>query len=230
VRLNEITPLLTTGDGPLVRQDLEAGISGLRTIVTHQFGATFGQSIGDYLVLATTLRFIRAGESFGSGGSIDEADDLDADLESSGDLDIGAMAIIGAARFGVSVKHLREPEFGEGPAAFVLRRQARAGVAWMFGQPGAPARMTLAADGDLTRTVTAFGEARHLAGGVEFSLPGPQLAFRTGVSANTVGDSERSASVGGSVGLYRGFVVDGAWTFGSDRSRKGWAFSFRLAL
>ena len=70
--------------------------------------------------------------------------------------------------------------------------------------------MTAAADADLTRTPTAFGDARHVAAGAELLLRGQQLAVRGGISANTVGDLTSSTSAGVSIGVYTGLYLDGA--------------------
>jgi hypothetical protein len=230
LRITEIAPQITAPEGPPVLEDPGAAVAGLRSLDTHQLGATFGQSLSNHLVVASTVRYIWAGQSFATGTSIDHANDLDVDFEGSGDLDVGLMAVVGPARFGATVKHLSEPEFGEGLRQFRLRRQARAGASWIVGEPGAPAKLTLAGDADLMRVTTAFGDARHVAGGAEFVLLRPQLAIRAGISANTVGRAARSTGIGGSVGLSRGFYLDGAATFGSDESRKGWSLAFRLAL
>jgi hypothetical protein len=229
VRIHEIVPQLSGANGELGRQEPGAGGS-LRAFMTHQFGATFGQSIGDHLVVASTLRWVRAGQAFTLGTGIDDAEELDVELEDSADIDLGVMAIFGPARVGASVKHLREPEFGEGLERFILKRQARAGFAWVMGEPGALSRLTLAADADLLSSTTALGEVRHWAGGAEFALPRAHLAVRGGFSANTIGDLTTSTSLGGSLGLSRGFYVDGAWTFGSDRSRGGWSVGFRMTI
>ena len=58
------------------------------------YGVTVGQSLGDHLVLGSTLKLVRAGQSHG-------------------DLDMGAMARFGAARMGVVVKNIRKPSLGE---------------------------------------------------------------------------------------------------------------------
>src|SRR5262245_30164937 len=222
LRIDEIAPQLSPGSG-----DPGAVAGGnLRAFMTHQFGATFGQSIGDHLVVASTLRWIRAGQAFTLGSGIADAEDLDVDLEDSGDIDLGVMAIFGPARVGASVKHLREPDFGEGLDRFILKRQARAGFAWIMGEPGAPARLTLAADADLLSSTTALGQVRHWAGGAEFAMPAAHLAVRGGFSANTIGDLTTSTSIGGSLGVTRTLFVDGAATFGSDRSRGGWSLGF----
>lgn len=226
LRISEIAPKPTTGEGPSDRQDLRA--AGVRSFVTHQVGATFGQSLGRYLVVASTVRLVRAGRTSPIDGTLDEADELSVPLETRGDWDFGVLAMVGSVRVGAAVKHLREPEFGEGPSVFVLKRQARAGVSWVVGQAGSVAALTAAFDADLTRTPTALGDRRHVAAGAELRLPRQSLALRAGVSANTAGEVSRSTSTGASVELARGVFIDGAWTFGSDWSRKGWAVGLRL--
>jgi hypothetical protein len=232
LRISEIEPLLTTADGQPGRQDGGGAGTSLRSLVTHQFGATVGQSVGNHLVIASTMRLVRAGVANGSvsSGGFDAADDLDVPLETSGDLDIGALAMAGPVRIGVSVKHVNEPDFGDDADRFVMKRQARVGFAWVAGQARSPVTLTAAADADLTKTPTIFGDARHVAAGAEVLLRGQQLAVRAGVSANTVGDLTSSTSAGVSIGVSRGLYLDGAATFGSDRSRKGWAIGLRLTI
>jgi hypothetical protein len=128
---------------------------------------------------------------------------------------------------------LNEPKFGdEGAGGFELKRQARAGVAWVGfgGQAGALTVITASFDADLTKTPTVFGDVRHVAAGGELLLQRQHLAIRGGVSANTVGDVANSTSAGVSVGILRGVYLDGAKTWGSDRSREGWAFGLRLTI
>ena len=105
----------------------------LRSIALSQFGATVGQSLGDHLVVASTLKLVRAGRRGSTSGGadlLDQADDLDVDGETHGDLDLGAMAAFGTLRLGVSVQ--ARDDAGVRRAAttrFELERQARAGVA-----------------------------------------------------------------------------------------------------
>ena len=230
LRSSEIAPQTSTAGTQPGRQDLGVAGGGVHSLNMHQFGATIGQSLGTHLIVASTLKLMRAGTVSSSTGSLDEAADLDVPLETSGDLDVGALVTLGPTRFGVSVKHLNEPSFGEGVSAFTLKRQARAGVAWAGGQPGSIATVTAAFDLDLTRTPTALGDVRHVAAGLELMLPRQRLAVRGGVSANTVGDVANSTSAGVSVGVLRGVYLDGTRTFGSDRSRSGWAVGLRLTI
>ena len=154
LRISEIAPLLTTADGQPGRQDNgEAGTS-LRSLVAHQFGATVGQSLGSHLVIASTLRLVRAGLAGGStsaGGAFDAADELAVPLETqrrpryrrAGDGRVGAYRRqrqarqrAGIRRGRVSVRHeaagARRACLGHGPAA------------------GRPSTLTTAADADLT--------------------------------------------------------------------------------
>lgn len=65
--------------------------STLPPFAVHEFGASFGQSLGNHLVLASTVRLLHADQT-------------------TGDLDIGAMVRLGDARIGLVVKHVHEPE------------------------------------------------------------------------------------------------------------------------
>jgi hypothetical protein len=235
LRISETAPRTTTAGAQPGRQDPGAAAIGLRSWVTNQFGATVGQSVGNHLVIASTLKLVRAGLATSAGGSnggsLDAAAALDVSLEIKADLDVGAMAVWGPLRLGVSAKHLGQPGFGSGASRLELERQARAGLAWVVGEPGAATVLTAAIDADLTRTPTAFGDARHVAAGLEASMPRSRLALRGGVSANTAGHGGTSASAGVSLRLTKEAVyVDGARTFGSDRSRSGWAVGLRLTI
>jgi hypothetical protein len=88
--------------------------------------------------------------------------------------------------------------------------------------------VTFGLDADLTKTPTAFGDARHVAAGLEVWLLANRVGLRGGVSANTVGEASTSSSVGGSLAARQGLYLEGAATFGSDRSREGWLVGLRL--
>ena len=55
-----------------------------------------------------------------ANSAFDEADDLEIDGDFEVDLDLGVMAMLGGLRVGGSLRHLREPGFGEGGTAFLL--------------------------------------------------------------------------------------------------------------
>ena len=237
LRISEIQPVLTNGAGSSGRQDEGAIPVELRTFALTQLGSTVGQSVGDHLVIGSTLKLLRAGRAValdGRSGSardrLDEAESLDVDQEWETDLDVGAMLKMGRMRVGMSVKHLREPAFGEGDSRLELKRQARAGVAFTGGSGSGPfSAFTAAVDTDLTQLQTVLGEVRHVAAGGEAWLFDRRLGVRGGFSTNTIGDTANSRSVGISLGSRSGYHVDGFLTVGSDESRDGWGLSFRLS-
>src|SRR5207244_9423778 len=110
------------------------------------YGVTAAQSVGDHLVLATTLKLLHADTTNVS-------------------LDVGAMASFGPARFGLTVRDLAEPGFGSGDAAFMLERHTRAGAALSSGRRGVVGTATVAVDVDLTTTRSVDGDGRILAAG-----------------------------------------------------------------
>jgi hypothetical protein len=179
--------------------------------VLSQFGATVGQSIGPHLILASTLKVVRA---LG---------------ETHTDLDTGAMAAFGPVRIGVAVKNLRKPDFSNDDHRLELPRQVRAGVSAKAGVANR-AEMTAAVDADLTTTPTPVGDERHLASGVEVWLANRSIGLRTGVGINTIGETRRSGSVGLSVGLRGGLYVDTQLTRGSDIPRNGWGIALRVTF
>lgn len=238
LRISETAPRTSVQPGERAG-GADPGTSGvvLRSLATSQYGATISQSLGAHLIIGSTLKLVRAGVTTATSGpgddSLDEAANLDVPVETRGDFDIGVMAAIDRVRLGVSVKHVHEPAFGDGDDRFVVARQARAGFVFSTAEfstepRGTADSLTVAVDADLTRTATVFGDARHVAAGIEVSLLERHLALRGGASTNTVGDGGSSASAGLTVGLLTGVYLDGAVTFGSDRSRKGWAIGLRL--
>ena len=234
LRVSEIQPETSTGTDGGVRQD--QGVTGvrLRSLVLNQFGATVGQSVGEHLVIGSTLKLVRA--RFGadhrapSAASLDEAERLPADGETHSGLDMGAMAVFGRTRLGLTVRNVTEPEFGTGSDAIRLRRQARAGVAVSSGTRGVIGSATVAADADLTRSATALGDERRVAAGVELWTPKRSVGVRGGLSANTLGDRRSSFSGGVSAAVRRGTYLEAEATGGNDDSRRGWSAGLRVTF
>ena len=120
LRISEMQPLSSNGAGTPVRQEEGATGIGLRTLALNQFGATAGQSLGDNVVIASTLKLVRGGTAVaitpvtGSArDSLEQVGDLELPMETQVAVDVGAMVRLSPQiRMGVSVKHLREPEFG----------------------------------------------------------------------------------------------------------------------
>jgi hypothetical protein len=233
LRLNELHPISPTAEELAGRQEEGATGVDLRAVSVSEYGVTVGQSLGQHLVLATTVKLVRGGltaaGAVGLDDNFDRVAELEVGTEIEPDLDVGVMASAGSLRLGLSIRHLREPSFGEGPAELELKRQARAGAALLMGQSG-PMSLTLAFDADLTRTSTPVGEVRHVAGGIEAWLFQRRMALRGGVSANTVGDLTTSTSAGASLALGKGLYVQGAATFGSDESREGWSLGLGVTF
>jgi hypothetical protein len=225
LRVSEIAPVSSTGTNEPGREDLGSGEVRLRALAVSQYGVTVGQSMNNHIILGSTLKLLRAGvtESLVVDGAdlLDRTDDLEVSGETKTDLDVGVMAAFGHVRLGLAVKHLRAPEFGEGEDRFVMKRQARAGVAFLAQTSGAVNAVIIAADMDLTRTPTVNGEERRLAAGIETWLGNRWVGARTGVSVNTIGPRNATGSVGVSLKGPSGLFVDAALLFGADQARKG---------
>jgi hypothetical protein len=231
----QIQPVTAIGTDPLSRQDPGRAPVRQTSLVLQQFGVTVGQSVGNHLVLGSTLKLVHGGSGASSAvaadASLDQAAGLPTGSETHPDLDLGAMARFGAVSIGAVVKNVREPSFGSGDAVVDLRRQARVGLAAASGKKrGAMSAFTVAVDADLTRTAMATGDVRHVAAGLEGWLFGSSLGLRGGVSANTIGSARPAAGAGLSLALRKGTYVDSQATFGSDQSRKGWGFALRVTF
>jgi hypothetical protein len=201
----------STGGSPADRQDL--GTPSVRAVDLSQFGATVGQSVGQHLVIASTLKLLQAAGDSRAG------------------LDIGAMARWSPVQFGVTVRNVWEPSFGAGETAVTLARQVRAGAALeMPGRASTLAGATLAFDADLLEVASATGNERRLAGGGEVWLWSKTIGVRAGISGSTVGGARIAATVGGSLQVHRGLFVEGQFTGGSDVTRRGWGTAFRATF
>jgi hypothetical protein len=122
------------------------------------------------------------------------------------------------------------PEFGEGPNRLEIDRQVRAGVAFLAAPRGALSGVTVAVDGDLTRTRTVTGDVRHIAVGVETWFGQRRVGLRSGMSIDTAGPARTTGAAGGSVSLPYRIEVSGAALFGADTSRNGWRLALGMAF
>jgi hypothetical protein len=201
--ISQMRPPRSTGAGSASRED-----EGVLSV----FGASVGQSLGNHVVLASTLKLLHAEGDTHPG------------------LDIGAMANFSELRIGLTVKNVSEPSFGAGDTTLDLGRQVRAGAALVGRGRGGVNQLALAVDADLTKTPTPSGDERHLAGGVEVWMAQRRVGVRGGAAMNTIGDSRRSASAGLSLAVRPGTFVDTQVTGGSDSSRKGWGIDLRVTF
>ena len=208
LRMSRIPPPGSTESSVADRQDRGTATS-LPTFVIHQLGATVGQSVGEHLVLASTLKVVRADET-------------------RGDVDIGAMVRFGSWRTGAVVRHLHAPDLTSEGSRVGFDRQLRVGFAYAP-KPGDGLTLNAAIDADATTTETAFGNARHLSGGAELWIR-RRLGLRTGVSANTIDDVRRSFSAGASLAPSKGVFVDARLTRGDDDALRGWGFDLRVTF
>jgi hypothetical protein len=182
--------------------------TGLPSFVINQLGVTTGQSLGRYLVVASTAKLVIA-------------DQL------RGDLDLGAIVKAGSVRLGISAKNLAAPDLTADDVPVEHTRQVRVGVAYV---PGARRGLAFiaAADADLTSTRTAAGDVRHVAGGAEVSAG--RLGLRGGVSVNTIAEPRPSFSAGASFAVLKGTYLDAHVTRGDDDAMKAWGFALRVTF
>ena len=223
LRLSEIASPATTAVSSENRQDPRESGTSVRSVAISQFGTTVGQSLGDHLVIGTTLKLLRAGAVVNAPAGTDLLDEADAAAvarQTRADADVGAMANFGHVRLGLTVKNVFGPSFGDdGTGRLTL------GVA-----NGSLKGVTVAADADLTTTATAVGEVRHVAAGAEAWLAKGRLGVRAGASANTVGALRPAASAGVSVAVTTAFLVNASRTMGRDESVTGWSSSVSLSF
>ena len=208
-RIRLASPSGTTGDTGENRQD--PGVAGIpsATFVLHQVGLTVGQSVGNNVVLASTLKLIRA-------------DQL------KGDLDIGMMVRAGSGRFGITVKHLHPPDLTTENIPLDLARQVRVGGAYAPAARGAIG-VVLAADADLTGVPTAQGDVKRAAAGAELWV-NKRLGVRGGISGHTMGERRTAYSGGASIAVQRGTFLDAQVTRGDDEAKRGWGVDLRVTF
>lgn len=198
-------------------------------IQTDNFGVTLLQSLGDYLVVGTTLRagqMEAARVSAAVGQSARElADQADRAQRSSAalfDADVGVMAKFGNVRLATTWRNLRSPSLSVGLGAPVrLERQGRAGLAWLPTD-----RWLLAADVDLKHERVI--ERQQAAFGVQRFVSGRRVAIRGGTRFSLRGDAAPSWSIGTSVPIRSGTWIDGQLTRGSRAADHTWGVSARV--
>ena len=228
-----IGPINPIAGGSEGRQP-EGGARSAHLLAVSQFGITVGQSMGDHLVVGSTLKILRGGaiaaDIDATGDGLDRAAALDPEGATRGDLDLGAMARAGRFKAGLTLRNVTKPAFGDGSARISLVRQARAGLSLATAPVAAFETFVLAADADLSRTPTRFGDVRHAAAGVEAWLNGRRLGVRAGTSTNTVGEARPSWSTGVSVAPIRGLFIEASKTTGQDDTLAGWTTTLRFAF
>ena len=192
------------------------------------------QSIGDYFAIGGAAKLVRGVASTGVilGGDADDLLDDSSDLigraSNKFDADVGAMAIVGKMRAGVTVRNLTEPEFETVDETISLRlqRRGRAGIAFV-----SPKGFTVAFDSDLNKTTGPHGDVRNIAIGGEAHVVRRVFA-RAGFNVNSVGDQPGGRapafSVGGSYMAVGSLLIDGQFTTGSEAAGRSWGVGARI--
>ncbi len=232
-RIRQETPSSSTDTTATGRQ--QGGLAGVsfQALNLAQYGVTMGQSVGPYLVLATTLKLMRADmaseDVAADQASFGQVKSLQGDkTESHAGLDLGVMAHAGPVRLGLTVKNLHAVTFGEGATAQTLAREVRAGAAVTTRRDGLWNGFTVAGDWDLTRAATVFGQERRIAIGGETWLLQRHLGVRGGWSTDISGESPNTLSGGLSVTVWTGTYLEGFVASGADSGLKSWGTDLRL--
>lgn len=209
-----------------------------RALRVQHVGLTLAQSLGDSVVVGSTLRLVRAGASsdrLESPGTVDEglerAETFDVSSATHFDADIGVLAWISRLRLGLVVRHLTEPDVGADEAGFWrLDRQVRLGAAW-GGEPVYGQRpWVVAVDADLTTTNLPEGERRSLAAGAERWWADRRVGVRGGARMQTVGEARPAASGGVSVAVRSGMLIEAQATGGASDADRGWSLGARVTF
>jgi hypothetical protein len=227
---------MTTVPGGVVRDDANTAFRG-EVASTSNLGVTLVQSLGDAVVVGSTLRLVRGSGAVatlaadGVGGALDEAEDLGTRGETKFDADVGLMAYAGRARFGLTVRNLVAPTWETGGTPpWQSDRLVRVGVAW--GADGVRGRRSwsVASDADVTTAEGPDGDRRALAVGAERWFRNGRVAIRGGARAQTVGDARPVATGGASVGIRSGLLLEGQLTAGGDTVERGWGLGARVTF
>lgn len=221
--------------------DGASGPAPVSLLRTSQFGVTLLQTVLPGVVVGSTLKLVRGtvaslpgtpGETATQG--LDAAEAAGGRTSGAFDLDLGALATAGILRLGIVAKNVREPEFtaAEGQPPLRLQRLVRIGAAVapeLSGQ-GLIDQITVAVDGDLTRSITVFGERRRLAAGAEAWLLNRRLGIRGGIRINTLGQRLPVGTAGLSVAVHSGVYLEGEISRGEDKAVQGWGAGARLTF
>ena len=220
-----ISSSIARPDGDLPRVD---------TLVTHQAGLTFVQSVLPTLAVGSTVKMVRgyASSTLVPVGSAEEAfDALQPGLADEGtshfDVDLGVMLTSGQFKAGFTMRNVREPDFATPDGQRIrLERQGRAGVSYAV-FPG----ILVAADFDVLTIHDGFGERREAAMGVEGRLT-RRGWIRSGFRFNTADDdapeTRKAWSIGGTFAATAAVLIDGVFISGGDYSGSGWGVSARF--
>ena len=176
-----------------------------------QAGITLVQTLVEGVHAGVTLRVAR-GEA------------LDGDTGTTGDLDVGVLAVAGVMRFGAVVRNARNPRAGD----VRFERGVRVGVAFDADRAGyGPGIVAL--DVDLREYEADAGRRQVIAAGAERWFGARRAAIRGGARVNIAPGGEAAGTAGASLALRAGLFVDGYVALGGDAER-GWGVSGRVSF
>ena len=241
-RITDIQPFTPIERSPDDRQDSRVGVP-LRSLSASQLGVTLVRTITQGVHVGTTLKYVRGTLDVGIGDSRTDASDLlnagesldGGTAENHFDLDLGVLGVAGPFRIGALVRNVMEPEFGS--AALVpgdpdsrvrLPRQARVGIA--FDADDSTRRPSVALDGDVLPYDTPTGARQVLALGAEQWFLARRIGVRAGGRFNTRGAQELAVTVGASVAVRWGLLLDGHAVAGGADGEQGWGLAARVSF
>ncbi len=135
---------------PPSREEVRRSVQG---ISTSTIGVSLVQSLGQFVVVGVTPKFMNGSSDGASGNAFDA--------------DAGVMLAVNHIRVGLVARNLTTPSFTVGGGEEVaLDREVRIGGAWGSGWTGIT-RVIASVDGDLTSRPTPSGDRRDVAAGVE---------------------------------------------------------------
>lgn len=182
-----------------------------RPLRASQIGVTLLHTLIDGLHAGATVRMVR-GEVF------------DAGTDTAGDVDLGLLAVFGAARVGVLVRNVRAPRVGD----VWLDRIVRAGVAWDAERAGYGPAM-VAFDIDLREYEADAGRRQVIAGGVERWFRERRVGVRAGARTNLAPGGEAAVTLGASGAVRAGLFVDAHIAVGGE-AEQGWGVAGRVSF
>ena len=214
-------------DASAISNDTTQGDTA-ESLTTLQLGFTVLQSLGDFVVVGATPKFVRGTAAIApiTGSSADDALDAieQAEANSSGSFDLDLGVIVGSDRWraAVAFKNLLRPTFDTiSGKSIALERRARLGLA-AFPRDG----LTLAIDVDLDTADPLVGLRRTIALGGEARL-GVHLFLRAGMRWERGEAGRPIGALGGSVSIRQGFWLDGYFTRGHSGEHQGFGFALR---
>jgi hypothetical protein len=195
---------------PSSREEVRRSVQG---ISTSTVGVSLVQSLGQFVVVGVTPKYMNGSSDGASGHAFDA--------------DAGVMVAINHIRLGLVARNLTTPSFTVGGGEEVaLDREVRIGGAWGSGWTGV-SRVIASVDGDLMSRPTPSGDRRDVAAGVETWWMGQRLGVRGGARRSTIGDARTAFAAGISAGLSPGMLLE-AHVVRGHAAEHSWSVGARM--